>query len=360
MASLASGPAPKPQRTSSPVTECEENQVPAAPKTQRQSSIRFSEGTHPGARPSMSSQGRPSLSDEVITTRSADEDSDRNGSSTTAALGQQNEARSPPPPQRRVTRTEDDTSSEREKELPWYKRAAEKFGAVSLENKGSVARDHLALERTFLAWVRTSLTFASLGVAITQLFRLSTSIANPTTGSSSSGNSQAMAVNRGFARRAELPFSPLIGHTIPAELVEYLEQYQAPTLPRPSSPPELGPTLLDQLLQLPAAKHQSAARQESLSFSTTASSLSSTDKTTPDAAARLRQIGKPLGSTFVAIAIVIILVGAHRYFEAQHWIIRGKFPASRGSVALVAFVAFALIAASLAIVLAVAPNDFEK
>lgn len=56
-----------------------------------------------------------------------------------------------------------------------------------LENKQSVARDHLgaanivneliiANERTYLAWLRTSLSFASVGVAVTQLFRLSTTI----------------------------------------------------------------------------------------------------------------------------------------------------------------------------------------
>ncbi|ORX58930.1 hypothetical protein DM01DRAFT_1283107 [Hesseltinella vesiculosa] len=41
-----------------------------------------------------------------------------------------------------------------------------------LENKGSVARDHLANERTYLAWLRTSLALISVGVALTQLFRL--------------------------------------------------------------------------------------------------------------------------------------------------------------------------------------------
>lgn len=39
-----------------------------------------------------------------------------------------------------------------------------------LENRGSTARDHLASERTFLAYVRTSLAFASAGVALVQLF----------------------------------------------------------------------------------------------------------------------------------------------------------------------------------------------
>ncbi|CAG8554276.1 751_t:CDS:2 [Funneliformis mosseae] len=44
--------------------------------------------------------------------------------------------------------------------------------SLVLENKASVARDHLANERTFLAWLRTSLSFVGIGVAVTQLFRL--------------------------------------------------------------------------------------------------------------------------------------------------------------------------------------------
>ncbi|KAJ7738822.1 hypothetical protein DFH07DRAFT_1064492 [Mycena maculata] len=45
--------------------------------------------------------------------------------------------------------------------------------SLILENSGSVARDHLASERTFLAYVRTSLTIASAGVALAQLLTLS-------------------------------------------------------------------------------------------------------------------------------------------------------------------------------------------
>ncbi|TFK22938.1 hypothetical protein FA15DRAFT_595184 [Coprinopsis marcescibilis] len=41
-----------------------------------------------------------------------------------------------------------------------------------LENKGSVARDHLASERTFLAYVRTSVGLVSMGVALVQLFTI--------------------------------------------------------------------------------------------------------------------------------------------------------------------------------------------
>ncbi|KAF2757622.1 hypothetical protein EJ05DRAFT_476850 [Pseudovirgaria hyperparasitica] len=143
----------------------------------------------------------------------------------------------------------------------WWRRMVEKYGSVELENKGSVARDHLALERTFLAWLRTSLSFASIGIAITQLFRLNTSITNPN------------------------PY------------------------PSPSDP--------------------------------------------------LRRVGKPLGATFIGISIIILFIGFHRYFESQHYVIRGMFPAARGSVAVVAAIAGALIVASFVVVVVIAPRAFE-
>jgi uncharacterized membrane protein YidH (DUF202 family) len=121
------------------------------------------------------------------------------------------------------------------------------------------------IERTFLAWLRTSLSFASIGIAITQLFRLNTSL--------SSGSRH----------------------------------------------------------------HQSMAPRE-----------------------HLRHLGKPLGATFIGIAIVMLFIGFHRYFEAQHYVIRGKFPASRGSIVLVSLIAGALIFSSLVVILITAPTAFES
>jgi uncharacterized membrane protein YidH (DUF202 family) len=40
------------------------------------------------------------------------------------------------------------------------------FAAPIYKNTGSVARDHLASERTFLAWTRTGVGFVALGIAV--------------------------------------------------------------------------------------------------------------------------------------------------------------------------------------------------
>ncbi|KAL4750980.1 hypothetical protein BDW72DRAFT_174769 [Aspergillus terricola var. indicus] len=173
----------------------------------------------------------------------------------------------------------------KEPHASWYSRLADRYGSLELENKGSVARDHLALERTFLAWLRTSLAFASIGIAVTQLFRLSN-----TTTQSANGL-------------------------------------------------ELTPQSVSQILS-PDFDGSIVVR-------------------ITDTSQRLRSLGKPLGTTFLGVAILILLVGFHRYFESQYWIIRGKFPASRGSIALIAFVAGALIIAALAVILAISPGAIE-
>ncbi|TEB22732.1 hypothetical protein FA13DRAFT_1740646 [Coprinellus micaceus] len=51
--------------------------------------------------------------------------------------------------------------------------------SLTLVNSGSVARDHLASERTFLAYIRTSLAIASSGVALVQLFSVAANSSSP-------------------------------------------------------------------------------------------------------------------------------------------------------------------------------------
>lgn len=112
----------------------------------------------------------------------------------------------------------------------------------------AVETDFILLERTFLAWLRTSLSFASIGIAVTQLFRLNTTISSDDDSNSA--------------------------HTI-------------------------------------------------------------------------RHLGKPLGGIFLGISILMLFLGYHRYFQAQQWIIKGKFPASRGTIILVSLVAMCLMVLSL-------------
>lgn len=224
---------------------------------------------------------------------------------------------------------------EAEQTVSWWKRIADKYGSVSLDNKGSVARDHLALERTFLAWLRTSLAFASIGIAVTQLFRLNTSLQR-----------KSEAVTYHTPMPSLLPLSPLIGHGLPPELIPLLQQLASATaqaLPTSVS----RNTLLDQLLLMPVSPTTLDIPFRQQAFD-------------ERSATKLRRVGKPLGATFIGISIVILLVGFHRYFEAQYWIIRGKFPASRGSVAFTGVIAGALIIASLIVVLVVAPVSYEK
>lgn len=54
---------------------------------------------------------------------------------------------------------------------------------------------------------------------------------------------------------------------------------------------------------------------------------------------------------FLAISILTLLLGFRRYFRGQEWVTRGKFPASRGTIVLMALMALAIMLVSLVVVI---------
>lgn len=165
------------------------------------------------------------------------------------------------------------------------------LGSVKLENNGATARDHLANERTFLAWLRTSLAFASIGVAVTQFFRLqsSTNLQNLLI-ATTTGQERAILTGehyKGSAAAAEAAAEPPVIEPGSEEFFKYLR-------------------LITQ-------------QDEQLSKYSTV-----------------------LGGWFIATGIMVIMFGLWRYFLSQHYLQQGKFPASRFSVVGTFFVTMAV------------------
>ena len=135
------------------------------------------------------------------------------------------------------------------------------YKSLTLENKGSVARDHMANERTFLAWLRTSLAFITIGIGVTQLFRLE----------------------------------------------------------KPGTRVRTTDRILD---------------------------LSSDDKSDD-----LKRFGKPLGSIFIILGILTLLMGFRRYFHVQRLLTKSYYPAARLGVAILLFLILSIVLVTLALVL---------
>ena len=69
-----------------------------------------------------------------------------------------------------------------------------------LKNTGSVARDHLASERTFLSWLRTGLGFIALGIAMERFSQLDVAALQPSKPSTNQLDTQGSDVARSHDR----------------------------------------------------------------------------------------------------------------------------------------------------------------
>lgn len=87
------------------------------------------------------------------------------------------------------------------------------------------------------------------------------------------------------------------------------------------------------------------------------SSLVNNDAVNNTTNEHFRRLGKPLGITFIGISILVLLLGYQRFIQPQQWLLKGKFPASRGPILLMTLVAIVLMIASLVIVVVVPPPD---
>ncbi|KWU43418.1 hypothetical protein RHOSPDRAFT_35023 [Rhodotorula sp. JG-1b] len=199
-----------------------------------------------------------------------------------------------------------------------------------IPNTGSAARDHLACERTVLAWLRTGMVLAtalhipSWRTALAQLLRLP----------STAFGSNSIPVTPTISKRSAVTASVAAD---PTTLLHALASLSVNV-----SDPDMQP-----LLRLLA--HQQAQLDV-----LTQARLQSTPLLSVVDQSRYAHLAKPLGGTFLAVGFVFLLLGIYRYYTVQHALMQepSRFPPSRRSVGIGAFFIGALVIACFASVMA--------
>ncbi|GAA5972986.1 hypothetical protein JCM8115_006146 [Rhodotorula mucilaginosa] len=194
-----------------------------------------------------------------------------------------------------------------------------------IPNTGSAARDHLACERTVLAWLRTGMVLATVGIALAQLLRLP----------STAFGSNSVPVTPTTSKRSDIAAA-----ADPTTLLHALASLSSPSVN--VSDPDMQPIL--RLLAHQQAQLDALAQTRLQSPPL----LSVVDQS------RYAHLAKPLGGTFLAVGFVFLLLGIHRYYTVQHALMQepSQFPPSRRSVGIGAFFIGALVIACFASVMA--------
>jgi len=188
----------------------------------------------------------------------------------------------------------------------WFKSWAQVLSPVAwLENKSSVARDHLANERTFLAWFRTSLSLTSIGVALVQLSRLAK-------------QNHAAQVDKLISA-----IQPIIGLL---------------------SNPNVSNVALHDVKD--PADQSSSSQATLVQINEKLMNLQSTIDLIHrdvDTIKRTKNLASVIGNCYVCIGFLFLVIGTHRYFRVQKILQTGHFPHSRRSIGLTTLIVSVLL-----------------